>query len=126
MTNSTPSEEARKLCSYDEDTHNNRFKEGCPVCKAIASKLSEYQGEIERLKGERCYICRPDDPLASEEGCSDCDAKSDLHQAIDSFQAERGVLAEALKDAVACMGGINSDKVCESVRVALDALKKVE
>lgn len=23
--------------------------------------------------GHGCYICRPEDPLAEEEGCSDCD-----------------------------------------------------
>ena len=38
--------------------------------------------QVEELRNERCYICRPDDPHASKESCPDCDQKSDLNQEI--------------------------------------------
>ena len=50
--------------------------------------LEESEVELAKLKGERCYICRPNDPQASEEGCSDCDEKSDLVQTALVLQSE--------------------------------------
>lgn len=56
------------------------------------SHYEEAQEEIKKLREERCFICRPDDPLASEEGCKDCDEKSDLNQEILRLQCENAEL----------------------------------
>lgn len=62
----------------------------------MAKALEEKEAEIARLRGERCYICRPDDPMAAQEGCSDCDGRSDDFHTIETLRTQVKGLAEAL------------------------------
>ena len=88
-------EEWLKKSEFDEDGLLKR------ICRLKISenelqvKLSEARGEIDRLHQERCYICRPEDKQASEEGCADCDYRSDLHHKIEDLQSQ---LAEAKEE----------------------------
>lgn len=49
---------------------------------AAFQKIKGLEAEITKLRSERCYICRPDDPLSNQEGCGDCDEKAALNNHI--------------------------------------------
>ena len=66
--------------------------------QAEREQVKELEAENDRLRGERCYICRPDDKKASEEGCADCEEKSDLNQSIIAAQERMKRLVEALEE----------------------------
>lgn len=52
------------------------------LAKLDTEKIKKLMEEIEKLRGERCYICRQDDPKASDKGCKDCEEKSGLHHTV--------------------------------------------
>ena len=63
----------------------------CPDELHAESKLRRQLGaEVIRLHAERCYICRPDMPGVSQEGCADCDEKAGLHAQITVLRAALG------------------------------------
>ena len=55
--------------------------------ESLLKRISILETENEKLLKERCYICRPDTEGVSEEGCKDCDERSDMHHTIEEFQA---------------------------------------
>ena len=62
----------------------------------LRARIKELNVENNRLRGERCYICRSDDKRASEEGCADCEEKSDLNQSIIAARSRLKVLEDEL------------------------------
>ena len=82
---------AESSCDHHENTL--LFERCCPLCKeSWAEIFDDLTRQVEELRNERCYICRPDDPRASKEGCPDCDHKSDLNQEIEKLKIANDAL----------------------------------
>jgi hypothetical protein len=62
-----------------------------------AKRAEEAKRELEALRAERCYICRPGVAGVNEEGCSDCDEKAGLHAEIGYLRGALTRLKEELE-----------------------------
>ena len=91
--------ESHTRAHHGPEFRSETFEEAAADVRAARDAILSLIAELREAWAERCYICRPGVPGVNEEGCSDCDERAGLHQAVAVLESELRRYREALEKA---------------------------